>query len=63
MYAGCTSAFDLWVNPRGLSHPILTFTEQHWVEDRTGCEHSHMLLASSPSLMFWKGGLCQIVLI
>lgn len=54
---------DDWVNPRALSHPILSFTEQHRAEDRKGCEHSHMLLARSPSLMIWKGGQGQIELI
>lgn len=54
---------DDWVNPRGLSHPILGFTEQRRAEDQKGCERSHMLLASSPGLMIWKGGLGQIELI
>lgn len=54
---GFESGGDDCVNPTGLSHPILSFTEQDRAEDQKGCERSHMLLANSPSLMIWKGGL------
>lgn len=55
-FRGDESATD-WVNPTGLSHPILSSTEQDRAEDQKGCEYSHMLLANSLSLMIWKRGL------
>ena len=45
------------LSPPALSNSILSFTEQDRAEDQKGCERSHMLLANSPSLMIWKGGL------
>lgn len=61
-FRGDESTAD-WVNPTGLSHPILGFTEHNRAEDQKGCECSHMLLANSPSLMIRKRGLGKIGLI
>lgn len=33
-------------NPRGLSHPILSFNEQHAAKDWKWCDRSHMLPAN-----------------